>query len=85
METLTFNFSADLPRQQQNSLLAKVRDWSGVKAAQKLDPESDDPQISRMGFVELADAASAKQIKQRLAKLAGIENVETPAGRELID
>jgi len=85
METLTFNFSDDVPRQQQNSLLAKVRDWSGVKAAQKLDPESDDPQISRMGFVELADAASAKQIKVKLAKLPGVENVEEPAGRELID
>ena len=85
METLTFNFCDDVPRQQQISLLAKVRDWTGVKAAQKLDPESDDPQISRMGFVELADTAVIKQIKQRLAKLPGVENVEAPTGRKLID
>jgi len=85
VETLTFNFAANVPRDQQTNLLAKVRDWKGVKAAQKLDPESDDPTISRMGFVELADEGSASAIKARLAKLKGVENVESPPDRGLIE
>ena len=84
MDALTFNFAASVPSQQQAVLLAIVRDWKGVKAAEKLDPESDDPTISRMGFVELAEAASAEEIKVRLSGLKGVENVEIPAERKLL-
>jgi hypothetical protein len=85
VETLTFNFAADVPRREQTNLPAKLRSWTEVKAAAKLDPESDDPTVSRMAFVELADEASASSVKTRLAGLKGIDHVESPSTRRLID
>lgn len=84
MLDLSFQFAQDVAKKAQAAAAAKLRKLAGVHAVQPLDPESDDPVISRMWFVQVVDQQNLDDAKNLLARLPGIESVEEPPRRELV-
>ncbi len=84
MPHLELQLTKSADRQAQDAVLKKVRGLQGVTSAVRVDPDTDDPVISRMVSVDVTDTDRLAAIKAHLAKLAGIESVEEPAQRGLV-
>jgi hypothetical protein len=84
MPDLSFQFGPDVAKKVQGEVAAKLRKLAGVQSVQRLDPESDDPLVSRMWFAQIADRRNLEEAKNLLAGLPGIESVEEPPRRELV-
>ena len=84
MPELELQFSHSTDRKTQDAALAKMRKLAGVAHAIRVDPESEDPVISRMCSVAVADASQVGLLKSQLAKLPGVETVDESTERKLV-
>jgi hypothetical protein len=84
MQAITFNFKADVEPDQQEAELAKINAWQGVQIAGRTQPDTPDPEISRMGYVYLEENSDPTEIADQLAKIPVIETVSIPSKRRLV-
>jgi hypothetical protein len=80
-QSLTILFAPEASEKQQQAVLEKVRNWSGVSNAMHLKPGAKNPLVARMGYVTLGEDADVKDIIARLNSFAEIESAEIPAQR----
>ncbi|MCL4201085.1 MAG: hypothetical protein KJ000_01230 [Pirellulaceae bacterium] len=84
MPDISFQFAPDVATQVQGEVVAKLRKLAGVQTVQRLDPESDDPLVSRMWFAQIADRRNFEVARNLLTGLSDIESVDEPPRRELV-
>jgi hypothetical protein len=72
--TILFSLRHGMSTERQNAFLDKVRNWSGVKAAERLDPKSKDLDALRACFLY---TDSNVRVEVLAARLKRNENVET--------
>ena len=84
MAHLSFQFHAGIARRAQDAAMAKVRKLAGVQYLDRIDPESEDPVISRMWHATVSDAEQLESVKSQLARIPGVESIEEPPQRQLV-
>jgi hypothetical protein len=84
MRTVMFNFHADVPPQQQETLMAQIGTWDGVHKTACLKPDATRPELRRMCYAYVEDSAEIKTIVERLSTLPEIESAFPPAERRLL-
>ena len=83
MRSVMFNFRPDVSRLQRTILLHQIEDWAPVASAALVDPEATHPEVQRMAFVYVNDAAAVDAVVNHLNELQEVEVAFTPAERWL--
>lgn len=84
MTTLLFRLADRLDGTAQNAVLSSVRGVPGVLSADRVDPSSEHPLVTRMCFAEVNGGIRLEQVESRLEEIEGVESIEVPPRRELI-
>jgi len=84
MPSVSFEFAQSLDKKQQERLLTDLRSRSGVHAADRIDPESANPVVTRMCFAEVEDGLPLEALRDYLNAKPEIASVEIEPRRELV-
>jgi hypothetical protein len=63
MALVRFNFNRDLPREEQDQILAEMnseKSWRPIEEAGRLYPDSDDPEFCNQCYFRFTDSLSSK-------------------------
>lgn len=83
MSVVSFQFTPETDRHSQDQLLGRLEKLAGVRAAGRVDPETDDPEVSRMCFAEVAAGHPEQVVVGELHKADGVEGVSIEPRRGL--
>ena len=84
MAVVSFQFSGTANRDEQDRILSRLKKLAGVRSVGRIDPESQDEDISRMCFAETADASHIPSIVDELHQAPGVEGVSVEPRRGLV-
>lgn len=84
MAVISFQFTHNTNPEQQERTLKKLRALSGVRVVDRIDSESNDQDISRMCFAEVADSTSTQTVLSELHKTVDVEGVAVEPKRGLV-
>ncbi len=83
MAVISFRFAHDADRGHQDRLLSRLKNLTGVRAAGRIDADSQDQDISRMCFAQSVDQSFVPTIVDELHRAAGVEDVAVESRRGL--
>lgn len=84
MPSVSFEFAKSMDKKQQERLLADLRSRSGVHTADRIDPESTNPVVTRMCFAEVDGGLPLDALRDYLSANPEITSVEIEPRRELV-
>jgi hypothetical protein len=83
VKTLTFMLRLGTEQQSRAQLLNEIQSWTDIRSASPLVPGNNDPELSRMHFVQLSDHADADEVLEKLRGLPEVESADHPTTRGL--
>jgi hypothetical protein len=84
MQSITFTLRDELPADQHEAVLARVRQVAGVERAQSFSPQSKTAAMRRLCYAQVSDAADVGEVMRQVAALPGVRTVEIPPERHLM-
>ena len=83
MPSVVFSFKPESGEDERKTVLARLRAREGVTSSAKLSPETTDPEIGRMAFVETETEEASKRVLEELRRDPLVESADPPARRGL--
>lgn len=80
---VTFAVAEDVPEVDQDAVLARVAEVEGVRAVERLRPESRLPELLRLAFALVDPDADPRDVSERIALVEGVEYADVPPDRFL--
>jgi hypothetical protein len=82
--TIMFRFRPEVSPDRQETVIERIRAWNEVGQVSRLNPGASLPEILRICYAYLRDAAEVGTVLDRLTRLPEIEAASAPAERHLI-
>ena len=84
MQTVMFNFKSEVPAQMQAARLEDIASWDAITVTAFLDAEASLPELRRMCYAYVQEAADIDGVLKCLIALPEIETAFIPAQRYLL-
>ena len=79
-----FNFKPEITAQMQDARLENIASWEAIAITAFLDAEASLPELRRMCYAYVQEAADIDGVLKRLIALPEIETAFLPAERRLL-